>query len=104
VGISRAELTARVAAGAAPLVLDVRSAQEFARGRIPGATHLPFWPGWPSQVASVPPDALIVVYCGHGPRAWWAARRLRRRGFTNVQVLAGHMQGWRQAGLEEERS
>ena len=103
--ISRAELTERVAAGDVPVILDVRSAWEFGRGRVPGARHLPFWtPGWPPLAASMKTDAPIVVYCGYGPRAWWAAWRLRRLGFTSVDCLRGHMQGWRRAGLAEERS
>ena len=76
------------------------------RGHVPGARHLPFWtPGWPPLAASLPADIAIVV-CdrGHGPRAWWAAMRLRRLGFTPVHCLRGHMQGWRRAGLDEERS
>ena len=85
------------------MIFDVRSTKEFDDGRVPGARHLPFWPGWPSLAPQIPADAFIVVYCGHGPRAWWAARRLRRLGFTNVQCLRGHMHGWRQAGLAEER-
>ena len=93
------------AAGQHPIVFDVRSASEFRRGRIPGARHLPFRsPDWGVLAASMPADAAIVVYCGHGPRAWLAARRLRRLGFTHVQCLRGHMHGWRLAGLNEERS
>jgi rhodanese-related sulfurtransferase len=105
VAISPAELTARAVAGRAPVIFDVRSAPEYRRGRVPGARHLPFWtPRWPRLAASMPADAPIVVYCGHGPRAWWAAMRLRRMGFTRVECLQGHMQGWRRAGLDEERS
>jgi len=105
VGISRAELSALVASGQRPVIFDVRSAWEFARGRVPGARHLPFWTrGWPPLAASMPADTAIVVYCGYGPRAWWAAMRLRRLAFTQVHCLRGHMHGWRRAGLDEERS
>lgn len=104
-GISRAELSALAAADRYPVVFDVRSWWEFARGRVPGARHLPFWtPVWPPLRAEIPADTAIVVYCGYGPRAWWAAMRLRRLGFKRVQCLRGHMQGWRRAGLDEERS
>jgi rhodanese-related sulfurtransferase len=105
VGISREEVTALVAANRAPTLLDVRSGSEFARGRIPGATHLPFWTlRWRPFASSTPTDTPIVVYCGHGPRAWWAAFRLRRLGFTRVTCLRGHMAGWRRAGMREERT
>jgi rhodanese-related sulfurtransferase len=48
-------------------------------------------------------DDPLVVYCGYGPRAWMAGAVLRRRGFRHVMYLAGHMHGWRRAGLAEER-
>ena len=40
----------------------------------------------------------VVVYCGHGPRAWMAGAVLRWHGFTNVSYLAGHFSHWRAAG------
>lgn len=98
------ELLAQIDSGQAPAILDVRSAWEFKRGHVPGAVHLPFWAvgAHVSDVRRRPGDP-IVVYCGHGPRAWRAGGVLRRRGFTNVIYLTGHMHGWRQAGLREER-
>ena len=45
----------------------------------------------------------VVVYCGHGPRAWMAGAVLRRHGFTNVSYLAGHFSKWRSGGLRDER-
>jgi rhodanese-related sulfurtransferase len=85
-----------------PTVLDVRSAREYAGGHVPGAVHVPFWRVSRDRVGA-PSSAPVVVYCGHGPRAWWAAWRLRRIGFTNVSCLRGHMQAWRRAGLAEDR-
>lgn len=89
---------------AAPVILDVRTRREFGRGRIPGAVHQPFWrlaPG--AGGATLPRDRQLVVYCGHGPRAWIAAVLLRLRGFTRVATLAGHMAEWRRRGLPEDR-
>lgn len=101
--ISGPELLARIDAGNAPAIVDVRSAQEFARGHVPGAIHIPFtavgehvW-----EIPGSPRDPL-VVYCGHGPRAWIAGRALRRNGFE-VIYLKGHMHGWQQAGLRMEK-
>ena len=44
-------------------------------------------------------DHPVVVYCGHGPRAYIAGAALKRRGFTNVTYLEGHMKKWKQLGL-----
>jgi rhodanese-related sulfurtransferase len=98
------ELLTRIENGKAPLILDVRSRAEFARGRLPGARHVPFWKVWFTGChPDVPTGRPLVVYCGHGPRARIAAAALRRRGFGRILYLAGHMSCWRRAGLPEER-
>ena len=40
--VSPAALLDRIDRGDAPIVLDVRSAGEFAAGHVPGAMHIPF--------------------------------------------------------------
>ncbi len=81
------------------MILDVRSAREFRAGHVPSARRLPFW----SPLVRRPSIDLahgepLVVYCGHGPRAWIAAAALRARGFREVRLLRGHMRAWRRAG------
>jgi len=93
-------LLARIETGQAPLVLDVRSKVEYADGHVPGAVHVPFWllPFRWLRFADRRDEA-VVVYCGHGPRAWTAARYLRRRGFRAVIELEGHWSAWRRQRL-----
>ena len=102
--VAPSDLLALIAEGRAPVILDVRSDAEFAHGHVPGAIHIPFWQ-FPRRAADVPlrPGEPVVVYCGHGPRAWYAAAALRRCGFERVQFLEGHMSQWTRAGLPEER-
>ncbi|HEY9465494.1 MAG TPA: rhodanese-like domain-containing protein [Vicinamibacterales bacterium] len=101
--ITAEALLTRIESGAAPLILDVRSRLEFARGHVPGARHIPFWRVSPQiDESSIPRDAELVVYCGHGPRAVIAGRALRRRGFTRITYLDGHFSKWRSAGFREE--
>jgi rhodanese-related sulfurtransferase len=103
--IAARTLLARIAAGAAPVILDVRSAREFADGHVPGAVHVPFWAvGTRIEAIAADKDEELVVYCGHGPRAMIAGRTLRRRGFTRLLFLDGHFSKWRSAGLREERT
>lgn len=81
----------------------MRTSQEFADGHVPRAVNIPFTQiGARVRELDGVGDAGLVVYCGHGPRAWIAARSLRRAGFT-VDYLKGHMAAWRRAGLPEER-
>src|SRR3990170_1212287 len=99
--------------GTAPVIVDVRSTAEYRAGHVPGAIHLPFWQVGLSlsrrsaqheggqKLASVR-HAPVVVYCGHGPRAYIAGAGLRRRGFSNIAYLAGHMKKWREMKLSLE--
>lgn len=103
--IAARTLLARIAAGEAPVILDVRSAREFADGHVPGAVHVPFWAvGKHIEAIPAEKDEELVVYCGHGPRAMIAGRTLHRRGFTHLVFLDGHFSKWRHAGLREERT
>lgn len=84
------------------VVVDVRSAFEYRRGHVPGAVHLPFWAAAFRPTPSVASSTPIVLYCGHGPRAWIAQTLFRVRGIRNVCLLNGHMAGWRRAGQAEQ--
>jgi rhodanese-related sulfurtransferase len=108
--MTSAELMALIDARRAPAILDVRTLEEFAAGHVPGAVNVPFQEVGRRFVErrltadqSRPPMEPIVIYCGHGPRAWLAGAALRRRGFRAFEYLKGHMAAWRRAGLPEER-
>lgn len=98
------ELLGRLAERDPPLILDVRSAAEFAAGHVPGAINIPFY-AVPFRARELGPrmDVPIIVYCGHGPRAYLASAALRARGFTRIACLAGHMAQWLDAGHPVER-
>jgi rhodanese-related sulfurtransferase len=96
-----AELAALLQRDEPPLLLDVRTPDEFAAGHVPGATHLPV------QELAARLDELaayrargVVTYCEAGPRAEQAAALLRESGFAEVRVLAGSMRRWREEGRE----
>ena len=72
--------------------------------REPGAVHVPFWRFAFGVPRGIPAGGPVVVYCGHGPRAHFARAMLRAHGVPNVACLAGHMAGWRRAGLPVERA
>ena len=101
--VSVAELAARLERQAPANIVDVRSPAEFAAGHIPGACNVA-WTEIGGRTADLPggPDDEIVVYCGHGPRAWIAAGVLRRKGYRRVTLLDGHWSAWHRAGLRIE--
>jgi iron complex transport system ATP-binding protein len=89
----------------APLVLDVRSADEFAAGHIPGAQHLPL-DDLARRWASLPRDRTVVTYCTMrhpgNSRGEQAAALLQEHGF-DARVLAGGLPAWEatQAALKQ---
>ena len=98
------ELLKRIESKSAPVIIDARTGIEFKRGHVPGAINAP-----PRKIllktAHLPKDKdlEIVVYCGHGPRAWIAQQFLAARGYGHIGLLEGHMKGWREAGLPLEK-
>lgn len=77
-------------------LLDVREADEYARGHISGARSTPLsrlradGPGF----AALPADRPIIVYCKAGPRARAAAALLLAAGHPEVRVLDGGFDRW----------
>jgi rhodanese-related sulfurtransferase len=98
------QLLSAIDAGTPPRIVDVRSQREFANGHVPGAINVPL-PGLVLSPSNMPGsrDDVVVLYCGHGPRAHIAAAVMRRAGFHRVSFLRGHMAGWRKSGFREER-
>ena len=102
--IAAATLLEQIETKTAPTIIDVRTTNEFAQGHVPGALNIPFEKigGRLDELPGSRNDA-VIVYCGHGPRAWMAGATMRRHGFISVKYLAGHFSKWRAAGLPEER-
>jgi len=98
--VSQSELSAALANGSAPLVLDARTPEEFAAGHVPGAVNIPH-DTLEQRLGEIDVrrDREIVVYCERGPRAARAEAVLTKAGFTAVRHLAGDMAAWRQARL-----
>jgi rhodanese-related sulfurtransferase len=70
------------------VVLDVRSAKEFAAGHLPGALNVPHTEVR-DRLAEVPADRPLRLYCLSGFRSYLAGRVLQQEGWTDVATLAG---------------
>lgn len=96
--VSRRELVERAGRGEV-VVLDVRPAEEFAAGHIPGALSVPL-DQLDAALSRLPRRAQVVAYC-RGPYcvlAPQAVQRLRAKGFKARRLVDG-MPEWRLAGL-----
>lgn len=85
----------------ADLLLDVREADEFAAGHLPGAILMPR--GLLEFCLSSTPamesrDLKVVLYCKTSGRAALAARAMQEMGYLNVQSIAGGFDAWAGAG------
>jgi len=84
-------------------ILDVRTADEYASGRIPGAINIGHKEisGHLDELKAHK-DKNIVVYCERGGRALVAQKVLTKAGFPNVYHLRGDMSAWRSTGRPTE--
>lgn len=105
-GWSASEISVdEVAVMTAPhLLVDVRSAAEYADGHLPGAINIAHdtiqgneavLDGWK--------DKVVILYCRSGRRSTLAADVLEKAGFRDVRLLEGNMPGWEGKGLPVEK-
>jgi rhodanese-related sulfurtransferase len=87
------ELKARMDAGNAPQILDVREPWEVALCAIPGSRRIPLGE-LPQRLDELDPSAELVVQCKSGRRSATAVQLLRDRGFTGPINLAGGILAW----------
>jgi len=89
------ELAAKVQAGEAVYLLDVRQAWEHQTAALPNSVLIPLneLPARTGEVAP-PAGALVVVYCHHGMRSLRAAAFLESNGVPNVASLTGGIDAW----------
>jgi rhodanese-related sulfurtransferase len=97
-------LQARLTTGAHCLLLDLRSAGDFATAHIPGAR-------WLSrgrlelQIAQEAPhkDSVVVLYCRKGTESTLSTPTLKNLGYQKVVVLQGGFEAWKSAGFPTEQ-
>jgi rhodanese-related sulfurtransferase len=97
VSVAEAELAIQ----AADVLIDVREADEFAAGHLPGAIHasrgmLEFKLSNSPQLSAR--DLKIVLYCKTSGRAALAACALHDMGYLQVQSISGGFDAWAAAG------
>ncbi|TVP66213.1 MAG: rhodanese-like domain-containing protein [Leptolyngbya sp. LCM1.Bin17] len=79
-----------------PLLLDARTAEEFAVSHLPQAHHTPTLEA--ALALDLAPQQPIVVYCSVGYRSARLAAQLQQQGFTQVQNLIGSLFSWANQG------
>lgn len=88
-----------------PLVIDVRTPDEFNEGHIPGAVNIPI-DDLPNRLSEIPKERPIVPYCNMhhrgNSRGERAARLLEDNGYEAHAIDGGFVE-WNKADLPVER-
>lgn len=82
-------------------ILDVRTPQEHASHRLPGAILVPVQ-DLARRLGELDKDANWLVHCEHGRRSLFACELLTQAGFTRVANLRGGLAHWAGCGLPLE--
>ncbi len=103
--ISQQELMQRIETKQDMLLIDVRTAGEFAMGHVPGAINIPYTElDEHLDKVRAHHDQGVILYCESGRRAGVAKRILQEAGLHNILNLEGHMSAWRQSDLPIEKA
>jgi len=84
-----------------PQIVDVRNPDEWSKGHLPGAIHIPL-AALPDKLDELDRSTPFVLHCKGGGRSAIAASFLQSRGIANVSNLTGGYEAWVAAGFETE--
>jgi len=70
------------------IFLDVRTVEEFNKGAIPNAIHIPL-DELRQRIRELPKDRHLILYCRSGIRSYAAVRILKQSGFERLSNLSG---------------
>ena len=79
------------------MLVDVREPREWEGGQLPEALGVPLSrlrAGDLGELADIPRDTPLALYCAGGVRSLEAADILEQAGFTNLVSLAGGINRW----------
>lgn len=96
------EDVAALVASHGAVVIDVRNADEWDRGHIPGARLIPL-PTLHTRLEEIPRDRPVILHCQRGSRSAVAAATLDAFGYDDVHDLEGGFAAWEAGGHATER-
>lgn len=84
----------------ATVILDVRTAGEFAAGHIAGAVNIDVESAnFDSKIANLDKNVEYSIYCHSGRRSMIAANKMAETGFTKLTNLQDGIISWQAAGF-----
>jgi phage shock protein E len=100
-----AEAVAAILSGeGAPMVLDIRTEEEFGEGHLAGAVNIVYGEdGFAEALGELDPEQTYVVHCRSGRRSTEAMPTFEELGFRKIIHLKGGMNSWVEAGQAVEK-
>ena len=84
-------------------LIDVRTAEEVAEGKIPGAKNLDFFAAdFDKKLGRLEKDRAVFVYCALGGRSLKTANKLKNMGFVEIYNLDGGFTRWTEENMLTE--
>lgn len=96
--VTAQELNSLMQEGNPPLIIDVRSTQEWTDKHIDGAMHFPL-NKLNEQVKQIPTGRKLILHCLGGYRSMIAASILEANGYEDLTDLVGGINAWTDASL-----
>ena len=82
-----------------PIVLDVRTPEEYAEGHISGAQNMDFYArDFSASLEKLDRNTTYAIYCRSGNRSGQALEIMRSLGFVSVLNLSGGILAWEDNG------
>ncbi|MCH1518522.1 MAG: rhodanese-like domain-containing protein [Flavobacteriaceae bacterium] len=80
------------------VLVDVRSAEEFAQGALPNAINISVNAiDFPFEISRLDKDLPVLIYCKSGARSARAAIAMKALGFETIHELEGGYLAWEAA-------
>jgi len=77
------------------VILDIRTAEEFNKGKIAGAINIDFYKSdFQNNLEKLDKNSSYKIYCNSGNRSSKALEMMRQLGFTDVTELSGGIKAW----------
>ena len=97
--IEVAQLKEMIASPDAPILIDVRTPDEWNSGTIAGANKINFQNStFRDEISKLDRTKNYVVYCAAGGRSSKASGMMNGLGFANVSNLLGGINSWKESG------
>lgn len=82
-----------------PSLIDIRTPEEFAQGRLAGAQLMDFYaPDFAEKLGKLDKNAKYLIYCRSGRRSASALETMSALGFREARDIAGGINAWSAAG------